>query len=144
MARILADEQFPVRIQDRLRRLGHDVVSVRAYDQSKSGDGKTDEEVLQIATQDCRIVLTLNRKDFQTLHAQRIVGCHKGIVAYSLTDDSPQIQADRIHDAIRNALVNGRHLDQQFLIVGKHGVTILPESSSSDSVSDPLTGFSPI
>ena len=39
MAKILADEHFPVRIQDRLRRLGHDVTAVRQYHLNKSGDG---------------------------------------------------------------------------------------------------------
>jgi len=119
MARILADEQFPARIQDRLRRLGHDVVSVRMYDQSKSGDGKTDQQVLEIATVENRIVLTLNRKDFQELHEHSEVGCHKGIIAYTLTGETPKIQADRIHAAIKQALVHERHLDQQFLAVNR-------------------------
>lgn len=119
MARILADEHFPVRIQDCLRRLGHDVVSVRNFDESKYGDGKSDEQVLQIATSLNRIVLTLNRKDFQGLHERRVVGCHKGIVACTSMEETPEVQADRIHAAIKAALVHERHLDQQFLLVSK-------------------------
>jgi predicted nuclease of predicted toxin-antitoxin system len=119
MARLLADEQFPVRILDRLRRLGLDVKRVRDYDSSKSGDGKSDENVLQIATTERRIVLTLNRRDFWALHQQRTVGCHKGIIAYALTEEPPAVQADRIHEALQTRLVNERHFDQQFLFLQK-------------------------
>lgn len=76
MAKILADEHFPVRIQDRLRRLGHDVTTVRQYDENKSGDGKSDEEVLRIATAEGRAVLTMNKKDFKALHEARVIGAH--------------------------------------------------------------------
>lgn len=117
MAKILADEHFPVRIQDRLRRLGHDVTTVRQYDENKSGDGKSDEEVLRIATAEGRAVLTMNKKDFKALHEARVIGAHKGIIACDESEASPTVQAKRIHDAINAQLRATHHLDQQFLVI---------------------------
>lgn len=43
MARILADEHFPIGIVNVLRRLGHDVLAVRQVNVSKSGDATPDD-----------------------------------------------------------------------------------------------------
>jgi hypothetical protein len=46
-ARLLADEHFGVRIVAELRAKGHDVVTVRQLNENKSGDGWSDEAVLE-------------------------------------------------------------------------------------------------
>ena len=56
MSRFLADEQFPARVQNRLRRLGHDVEFIRNFDANKSGDGKSDADVLRIAMAENRML----------------------------------------------------------------------------------------
>lgn len=43
MARLYADEHFPVAIVYVLRRLGHDVITVRETGLSKTGEGTPDE-----------------------------------------------------------------------------------------------------
>ena len=117
MARLLADEQFPVRIQDRLRRLGHDIVSVRSFDTSPSGDGKSDEEVLQIAASENRTVLTLNTKDFKRLHEDNAVPNHKGIIGYVLGDDDPDFQGRFIDERIKRETKPPRRLDRRFVLI---------------------------
>jgi predicted nuclease of predicted toxin-antitoxin system len=79
VARLYADEQFPRRVVELLRGLGHDVLTVQESERS----GDSDPEVLAFATADNRVVLTLNRWDFFKLH--RADNCHGGIVA--CTDD---------------------------------------------------------
>lgn len=78
MARLYADEHFPVAIVYALRRLGHDVVTVRETGISKAGEGMPDELVLQYAAQYQRIVLTFNERDFRQLHTEN--ARHSGIV----------------------------------------------------------------
>ena len=117
MARILTDEQFPVRISDRLRKLGHDVVTVRAFDISTRGDGKSDEDVLDIARIEHRIVLTLNVKDFQRLHDVERRPAHHGIVGYVLSDDTPAVQAQLIDQRIRREDTPPAHLSNQMIII---------------------------
>jgi predicted nuclease of predicted toxin-antitoxin system len=66
MARLYADEQFPFEVVEHLCNLGHDVLTVQA-----AGNANLkipDDLVLEFATSDHRVVLTLNRKDFKRLH----------------------------------------------------------------------------
>ena len=66
MARFYADEQFPLRVVEYLRDLGHDVLTVQ-----EAGNANLripDDYVLAFAANNNRIVLTLNRKDFKRLH----------------------------------------------------------------------------
>lgn len=78
MARLYADEHFPVAIVYVLRRLGHDVITVRETGMSKTGEGTPDELVLQYAARQQRIVLTFNERDFRRLHGQN--ARHSGIL----------------------------------------------------------------
>lgn len=82
MARLYADEQFPVGIVYGLRRLGHDVVTVRETSVSKTGDSTPDELVLEFAARQQRILLTLNETDYRRLHGLNarhagIISCHE-------------------------------------------------------------------
>lgn len=93
MANFYANEQFPRRVVELLRDLGHDVLTVQEADNR----GLPDNEVLAFATSQDRAVLTLNRKDFVKLH--RASEVHAGIIACS-RDDNWQRQAERIHTAV--------------------------------------------
>ncbi len=95
MARFYADEQFPLRVVKYLRDLGHDVLTVQ-----EAGNANLkipDDRVLAFATNNNRVVLTLNRKDFKRLH--RSQSSHAGIII--CTDDADKNGlARRIHVAI--------------------------------------------
>ncbi len=60
MARLFADENFPIPTVEALRRLGHDVTTVAEVD--LAGLGIPDADVLAFAHADGRAVLTHNRK----------------------------------------------------------------------------------
>lgn len=98
MARIYANENFPRKVVERLRELGHDVLTTK--DAGNAGRGVPDEEVLAFAVGTGRALLTLNRRDFFRLH--RASQAHAGIIA--CTED-PDIdgQASRIDAAIAGA-----------------------------------------
>ncbi len=95
MARLYADEQFPREISDRLRLLGHNVLTVQ-----EAGNGNLgipDEAVLAFAILDHRAVVTLNRQDFIKLHRDN--ADHFGIIV--CTNDTDRIRlATRIDAAI--------------------------------------------
>jgi hypothetical protein len=95
MARLYADEDFPFPIVERLRQLGHDVVTT--YEEGQANQKIGDAEQLAYATAIGRTILTRNRRHFVRLHKAN--HHHAGIV--SITDD-PDLdgQANRIHDAI--------------------------------------------
>src|SRR5215831_7540243 len=95
MARLYADENFPQPAVERLRELGHDVLTVQ--DVGKAQQKLADEAVLADAYADGRAVVTHNRKDFRHLHAT--LPDHEGIIACSEDLDSIGL-ADRIHAAI--------------------------------------------
>jgi hypothetical protein len=103
MAALYADEQFPRRVTDRLRRLGHDVRTVQQTNQSKFGDARTDEEVLSWAMSEQRAVLTLNRKDFLKLHGE--CPWHYGmIICTVIPGDDGKTLAKKIDESIKDHL----------------------------------------
>lgn len=83
MAKLLADENVPLRLVEALCRMGHDVV--RVQDPDIASQGKSDDEVLQIATSLRRAVLTENAWDFVRLH--RKSNAHSGIVTFTRDAD---------------------------------------------------------
>ncbi|ACK73657.1 conserved hypothetical protein [Gloeothece citriformis PCC 7424] len=95
MAKLYADEQFPLPVVEYLRSLGHDILTLQ--EAGKGSQGISDEEVLDFACQQSRAVLTLNRKDFVRLH--RLQLNHSGIIVCS-QDTDWQGQAIPIHEAI--------------------------------------------
>jgi predicted nuclease of predicted toxin-antitoxin system len=95
VARLYADEQFPRRVVELLRDLGHDVLTVQEAERR----GEQDPDVLAFATADNRAVVTLNRKDFFKLH--RLDQKHGGIIA--CTDDRDRERlANNIHDVVQS------------------------------------------
>lgn len=95
MARLYADENFPLPVVQELRRLGHDVLTTQ--EAGKAGQSESDEVVLRFASAEGRALLTLNRRHFIRLHSTH--PDHAGIVACTFDPDFVG-QATRIHEAI--------------------------------------------
>lgn len=96
MARLYANENFPLPVVEALRHAGHDVITVA--ETGKAEQSWPDEDVLEFAIQDDRALLTLNRKHFIRLHSER--PDHSGIIVCTF-DPSFEDQAARIHEAIQ-------------------------------------------
>jgi len=95
MARLYADEQFPREVSDRLRTMGHDILTVQ--EAGNANLGIPDEAVLAFAINDDRAVVTLNRQDFIRLH--RTSPDHFGVIVCTNDTDRTQM-ATRISAAI--------------------------------------------
>jgi len=108
MARFYADEDFDCPVVDKLRRLGHDVVTV----QEAGRRSDPDTAVLAYATSQQRAVLTHNRRHFIRLHGQ--TASHAGIVVCTRVPDAAAL-AQRIHQAVTART----SLDNQLLRVNR-------------------------
>jgi hypothetical protein len=95
MAQLYADEDFPLPVVERLRDLGHDVLT--SMEAGQANQAIEDADQLAFATYLGRAILTRNRRHFIPLHGRS--PNHAGII--SITDD-PKFddQADRIDAAI--------------------------------------------
>jgi len=62
MSGLYADENFPFPVIEELRRLGFDVLTM--YEDDKANQSLTDEEVLSVASDKKRALLTANRRHF--------------------------------------------------------------------------------
>jgi predicted nuclease of predicted toxin-antitoxin system len=90
-----ADENFPLRTVEELRRLGHDVLTT--FEDGRANQAIPDEEILVRAVELKRAVLTLNRKDFRKLHEAD--SNHFGIII--CTEDPDRAgQAKRISEKV--------------------------------------------
>ena len=103
MARLYANENFPLPVVDELRRLGHDVLTTR--DTGRAEQAVPDEEVLEFAVSHRRAVITLNRKHFVQLHRRE--SDHSGIIVCTFDRDFIA-QAQRIHDATSASELAGK------------------------------------
>ncbi len=93
MARMYANENFPLPVVHALREMGHDVLAV----QESGLDAAPDEQVLAFAIDKGLTLLTINRKHFFRLHNQS--SDHAGMVLCTFDPDFAR-QARRIHEAI--------------------------------------------
>jgi predicted nuclease of predicted toxin-antitoxin system len=93
MALLYADENFSLRVVERLRDLGHDVVTVH----ERGRTGGDDAKVLSDATAEGRAVLTFDKRDFWRLH--RLNSSHAGIIRCDMRE-VPDTLAANIHQAI--------------------------------------------
>jgi hypothetical protein len=106
VARLYANENFPLQVVQAIRASGHDVLTVA--DAGKANQAIPDEEVLAFATRDQRAVLTLNRCDFIRLH--NLHPDHAGVIVCT-QDPDVEGQAARIHAFIVQAgLLKGKLL----------------------------------
>ena len=99
MAKLYANENFPLPVIERLRRLGHDVLTMQEAGQA--GQSMADEAILAYASSESRAVLTLNRKHFIRLHRKSPE--HAGIIACTFDRDFEGL-AYRIHETIDEQL----------------------------------------
>jgi hypothetical protein len=95
MARLYANENFPLPVVEKLRALGHDVLTIQ--ETGKADQALPDKEVLAFATREQRAVLTLNRLHFIRLHREQ--PAHAGILVCKF-DPAFEAQAERIHKAV--------------------------------------------
>jgi hypothetical protein len=95
MARLYSNENFPLPTVEKLRSLGHDVLTIQ--EAGKADQALSDAEVLRFATSEGRAVLTLNRLHFIRLHRKH--PRHAGIVVCKFDPDFAA-QAERVHKAI--------------------------------------------
>lgn len=93
MTRFYANENFPLDLVQELRQLGYDVLT--SYDAGQANQSISDEDVLQFAHQLYRVVITLNREDFISLHKQGQK--HSGIIICKEDRDYKK-QAEKIHE----------------------------------------------
>ena len=96
IARLYANENFPLPVVEALRLVGHDVVTIA--ETGKSDQAMPDEAVLDFAIQDDRALVTLNRKHFIRLHAERPDHC--GIIVCTYDPDFAR-QSRAIDNAIQ-------------------------------------------
>ena len=92
IARLYANENFPLPVVIALRELGHDVLTTR--DAGKANDAVPDDEVLRFAVENGRAVITHNRQDFMRLHSQS--PDHEGILVCTDNPDFPALAA-KVH-----------------------------------------------
>ncbi len=91
---LYADEDIPFRAVEELRRLGHDVVTVRDDGRSATPD----DQVLARAHSLGRPILTHNRRHYERLHRQAAE--HNGILSATQDRDHDALAA-RIDAALR-------------------------------------------
>ena len=96
MAKLYANENFPMGVVEQLRAMEHDVVTT--HDTGQSDRAVPDEEVLKFAIDNQRAVITLNRRDFIRLHNQN--HGHFGIIVCTVDKDFVG-QAARIDAELR-------------------------------------------
>jgi len=96
LAKLYANENFPLPVVEQLRELGHDVLTT--MEAAKANQAIPDDEVLDFAATQNRAILTLNRKHFVRLHQSGI--SHAGIIACSF-DPKFAAQAERIDAELR-------------------------------------------
>jgi predicted nuclease of predicted toxin-antitoxin system len=105
---LYADENFPLRVVEELRRLGVDVLT--AYEDGRANQSLTDQAILSRAAELGRAIVTLNRRDFKRLHLE--MPDHAGIII--CTEDPDRLgQAQRIVDSIPG----GEELRGQLILV---------------------------
>lgn len=96
-ARLLLDEHFDRRVQAILSRKGFDIVHLRDTCEDKSGDGIADEQVLDQAIREKRVLVTDNVCDFRPLAAAK--PWHYGVVLCPVYVD-PKRKAEAIEKTL--------------------------------------------
>ncbi|MBG0812741.1 DUF5615 family PIN-like protein [Planomonospora sp. ID82291] len=106
--RLLLDEMFPPLLAEALRERGYDVIAIA---ERAEGRGLPDPQVLELAVEEQRCLLTENIGDFETLRAGRL---HDGRPCPGLLYSSPyrfprtKTAIGRLISAIEELLVDDR------------------------------------
>ncbi len=99
MAKLYANENFPILVVHQLREFGHDVLTT--LEAGKANKAIEDAEVVKFASSEERAVLTLNRKHFVRLHQSGMP--HRGIIVCTYDPDFTG-QAKRIDSELQKAV----------------------------------------
>jgi predicted nuclease of predicted toxin-antitoxin system len=106
VARLFADENFPLKVVEYLSQLGHDVATV--HERGLAGESTSDQVILSIAIREQRAVLTHDRRDYFLFHRDGVQ--HEGIIACT-ADQNYRELAQRIHEALdRSPLLTGQYI----------------------------------
>ena len=100
MVALYVDEDFSYPVVQRLRQLGHDMLT--AHEAGQAGQGIEDVTVLAFATTAGRAVLTFNRRHFIRLHTE--VSLHAGIIVCTRDDDTVAL-ANRLHQQLQSTTI---------------------------------------
>jgi hypothetical protein len=112
LARLYADEDFPIPVVHALRRLGHEVHT--ALEEGQAGRAIPDDAVLSHAVARRWAVMTRNHRHFQKLHGATPNHC--GIITITRDSDVEALAA-RIDHRIRATMAADGTLDGRFLRV---------------------------
>jgi predicted nuclease of predicted toxin-antitoxin system len=113
--RFLADENVGLHTIEVLRRLGHDVASIR-----EEAAGSTDEQVLARASADARVLLTFD-KDFGELAFRWGLAATSGVILIRVRGS-----ADAVSAAVVAALDAGDRWEGHFAVVESGRVRLTP------------------
>ncbi|MFZ5832991.1 MAG: DUF5615 family PIN-like protein [Planctomycetota bacterium] len=94
MARLYANENFPLPAVEELRRLGHDVLTTS--EAGTAGQALSDDEVLDFAVGEKRTLVTLNRRHCVRIYQQR--STHEGIIVCTVDNDFTSLAARSSRD----------------------------------------------
>jgi predicted nuclease of predicted toxin-antitoxin system len=92
---LYADENFPLRVVEELRRLGIDVLT--AFEDGRANQAIGDSDILARASELGRAIVTLNRRQYKRLHL--LIPDHSGIIICT-EDPDRNNQARTIAQAI--------------------------------------------
>jgi predicted nuclease of predicted toxin-antitoxin system len=108
LTRFIADENIPRETVELLKRKGVDIVSV-----SDVSPGLGDDEILELARKDERIVITFDRDFSQLIFKQKRKT--KGLILLRFNPESPQQIAKRIQQALATKI----KMDSSVIVVKK-------------------------
>lgn len=111
---LLADENFALPVVNHLKAIGYDIVTLKDLD--LNDQQVPDEQVLEIAIELKRALITFNRKDFIQLHRKNEE--HYGIIIATF-DTHFQALAERIHTELETR----DHLSGQLIRITKGNKT---------------------
>lgn len=130
MARLLANENFPLHSVSSLRQLGHDVLAV-----TEVGPGMCDSDVLSLAHAERRILVTFDR-DYGELVYRRNLPCPPTIIYLRFAPDHPEEPAQVVEELLRQGeanltgyfIVQDREHARKRLLPGVDGMPCPPSS----------------
>jgi predicted nuclease of predicted toxin-antitoxin system len=96
MALFYTNENFPFKVVQYLREMGHDVLT--SHEAGNANQRIPDEDVLEYAAKAGRILLTLNRRDFIALHEKKLG--HSGVIVCTQNTDLRE-QSEQIDAVVR-------------------------------------------
>jgi len=112
MVPLFADEDYSLRVVERLRMMGYDALTTP--EAGLANVNSSDHLIVATATREGRAVLTYNRRDFGRIHLSGVE--HAGIIVCT-RDPDPLREARRIHGAI----VANEPLDGKLIRVTRPG-----------------------